>query len=192
MTRMKVFAAVWIVAVCLVGLDGKGVTAPAMSLPELVEKADLAFVGTAVESVSAWNPEHTRIYTRTTFRVQEYLKGSGGETLVIETLGGVVGDVGLMAPGMPAFQVGGKELLFVTTSPRTGKHHVLGWAQGRFRIEQEPGTEREILSRRLEGVTFAGQAPPGKPVDTIRYLDDMKRAIRQLLAGDQPLLERGR
>ena len=118
----------------------------------MVEKSDFIFVGTAVQTQSAWNPEHTRIYTRTTFEVEEYIKGGAGGAVVVETLGGVVGDVGMMVPGVPQFRRGEKNLLFISTGPRTGKHRVVGWSQGRFKIKKGP--------RRGETVSFSTQ--PGR------------------------------
>lgn len=82
-------------------------TLRAMKLADLTHQADVIFVGTAVSNVSAWNAEHSRIYTRTTFQVNEYLKGHTGGTIVVETLGGIVRGVGMRAPGMPVFRVKG-------------------------------------------------------------------------------------
>lgn len=185
MSTRKAFSGLLLAAACLAAAPGWAVTAPAMSLDVLVEKADIIFIGTVIDRVSAWNQEHTRIYTRTTFRVHETLKGATGETIVVETFGGVVGETGMAAAGMPFFQVNDKELLFITSAPRYGTHHVLGWAQGRFRIGREEGTDRETISRSLAGVSFVG-APP-KKMDSIRYLDQLKDAIRHRLAPEQVL-----
>lgn len=168
---------------CLLILEAWAVTAVPMSLDELVEKADIIFVGTVIESRSAWNADRTRIYTKTTFRVEDYVKGSGGETLVVETHGGVVGEVGMMVPGTPLFKVGEKNLLFLTAGG--GTHHVLGWAQGRFRVQADPQTGEQLVSRPLAGVSFV--RPPSEPVSkelsNLRTLDDLRTAIQRRLAG---------
>ena len=88
--------------------------------------------GRAVKQECAWNVEHTRIYTRTTFRVDEYLKGDAGDLLTIETPGGVVEGVGLLVPGVPLFRYQGKNLIFVAPGPRRGTHRVLGLGPGEF------------------------------------------------------------
>ena len=173
--------------IALLSLSGdlaRASTQRALKLATMVEKSDFIFVGTAVQSESAWNAEHTRIYTRTTFEVEEYVKGQGtdqetdgGGAVVVETLGGVVGDVGMMVPGVPQFRQGEKNLLFISTGPRTGKHRVVGWSQGRFKIKKDPKTGREMLSRPMAGVSLLNQIDPN--LKSIRYLDEMKEAIRQ-------------
>ena len=158
-------------------------TQRALKLATMVAKSDFIFVGTAVRTESAWNAEHTRIYTRTTFEVEEYVKGQGkdqetaGGAVVVETLGGVVGDIGMMVPGVPLFHVGERDLLFISTGPRTGKHRVMGWSQGRFKIKKDPKTGQEMLSRPMAGVSLLNQIDPN--LKSIRYLDEMKEAIRQ-------------
>src|SRR2546426_7157199 len=107
----KILAGVLVGVYCFLAPNGWAVTLQPMSLAELVQEADIIFVGTAVTRVSAWNPEHTRIYTRTTFQLEEYLKGYAGETIVVETMGGVAEGVGMMVPGMPVFSVNQQELL---------------------------------------------------------------------------------
>ena len=161
---------------CLQASTAWAATLRALKLADLVRGADVIFVGTAVSSVSAWNAEHSRIYTRTTFQVEEYLKGHTGGTIVIETLGGGVGGIGMRVPGMPAFNVKGKHLLFVRTGRVTGTHRVLGWAQGNLRVHKDPRTGREIVSRDLGGVNLVG----GRSPEPIQDLDQLKDAIHRL------------
>jgi hypothetical protein len=161
---------------CVAAPNGRAATLRAMKLADLVRGGDMIFVGTAVSSVSAWNAERTRIYTRTTFQVEEYLKGYAGETVVIETLGGKADGIGMLVPGMPAFNVKSKHLIFTKTGRVTGTHRVLGWAQGNFRVHKDPHTGREAVSRDLAGVTLVG----GRASEPIQDLDQLKDAIHQL------------
>jgi hypothetical protein len=178
MRRTRILLSLAMVMVCVQGWEARAATLPAMGLKEMVQKADLIVVGVPITRASAWNPEHTRIYTTTTFRVDESLKGQAGETVVIETLGGVVGGVGLMVPGMPEFKPQEKNLVFLIQGRHAGTHRVLGWAQGRFRIENDLATGREMISRNLNGLSLMGanaQAP-----ESLRYLDEVRDAIRKL------------
>lgn len=156
--------------------SARAATLRAMKLADLTHGADVIFVGTAVSSVSAWNAEHNRIYTRTTFQVEEYLKGHTGGTIVVETLGGIVRGVGMRAPGMPVFRVKGKHVLFVKTGRVTGTHRVLGWAQGDFSVRKDPGTGREIVTRDFGEVSLVGGPAP----NTTQDLDEFKAAINRL------------
>ncbi len=165
---------------CLFTVHAAAATHRAMDLTELVGKADCILVGTVVEQTSAWNAEHTRIYTRTTIEVDEYLKGDEGRTIVIETLGGVAEGIRLYVPGMPAFRLQEKNLIFVQTGARTRTHRVMGWAQGRFRIHKDPKTGRERLLRPMVGVSLLNQLDP--KLKSVRYLNEMKEAVRQIKA----------
>jgi hypothetical protein len=175
MTAKRVFL-LSLVFGCLLATSGRAATLRAMKLADLTHGADVIFVGTAVNTVSAWNADHSRIYTRTTFQVEDYLKGQAGETIVIETLGGGVGGIGMRVPGMPTFNPQQKHLLFVKTGRVTGTHRVLGWEQGNFRIHKDPRTGREVVSRDLGGVNLVG----GLSSEPIQDLDQLKDASRQL------------
>jgi hypothetical protein len=154
-----------------------------MSLEDLTTKADFIFIGTCVEAHSAWNQEHTRIYTQYGFEISEYLKDDAGVYVTIETIGGIVGDVGLAVPGMPVFRVGERDLIFVSTGKRSGTNRVLAWAQGRFVITIDPQTGQEVLHRPLSGMTLVGTSDLiQKP---LRYLSDLKTAVHQILKGSQ-------
>ena len=88
---------------CLVVLSLSDLAHPstqrALKLATMVEKPDLIFVGTAVQTQSAWNAEHTRIYTRTTFEVEEYVKGGAGRAVVVEIRRRFKGRLSRSAPG---------------------------------------------------------------------------------------------
>lgn len=174
----------WLLAAALAALllarpEAAAVVAKALSLDELVEQSDVIFVGTALAVESRWNDEHTRIYTYTTFQVDEYLKGSGPDTLVVTTLGGVVGEMGQAAAGAPYFRKDERVVLF-TSASATGARGVTGWNQGRFRIQAHPQTGEETVVRSLAGVSFARQ--PNKDVvqqfSSLRTLEDLRSAVR--------------
>ena len=105
--RRKAAYLAW-VGIVVFALPIWAATQRTIKLDGLVEKADVIFIGKAVKQECAWNIEHTRIYTRTTFRVDEYLKGDAGDLLTIETPGGVVEGVGLLVPSVPLFRLQGK------------------------------------------------------------------------------------
>src|SRR5688572_26625936 len=85
---------------------GGAATQRPLSLPDLVRGSDVVVVATAVRRQSAWNAERTRIYTRTSFRVAEALKGTPGATVEVETIGGVADGVGFRVAGVPGFAPG--------------------------------------------------------------------------------------
>lgn len=160
---------------CLPAASGWAATLRAMKLADLTRGADVIFVGTVVSSVSEWNTEHSRIYTRTTFQVEESLKGHAGGTMVIQTLGGAVRGIGMRVFGMPHFNPREKHVIFVKNGKLTGTHRVLGWAQGDIRVHKDARTGREMVTRNLGGVTLVGGNVPS--IDN--SLDELKAAIRK-------------
>jgi hypothetical protein len=156
--------------------SGRAATLRAMKLDEMTHRADVIFVGTVLSRVSAWNPQHTRIYTYTTFQVEDELKGHTGGSIVVVTLGGAVGGIGMRVPGMPVFRPREKHLLFVKRGRVTGNHHVVGWAQGDFRVHKDAHSGRETVSRDLGGVNLVGGPAPGN----VHGLKELKHAIRRL------------
>ena len=157
----------------------------ALSLDELVESSDRVVVATVLSNESRWNDAHTRIYTYTTVRVEEYLKGSGaaGDTLVIRTLGGAVGEIGLHVEGAPVFRPNDKEVIFLFSAPGASELGVQGWNQGRFKVLPHPGTGELMVVRGLAGTRMVATQgkTTGSEFRAIRTLDDLRTAVRTRL-----------
>ena len=58
-----------------------------------------------IQKKSDWNQDKTRIFTKVTIQVDEYLKGNNsGKTMVINTPGGEVDGIGELYTHMPSFK----------------------------------------------------------------------------------------
>ncbi len=185
MTRVRVSilsAILSIAAGAVLAVPLGAVIMRALSLGELVEGSSRIVVATVVSNESRWDDERARIYTYTTIRVEEHLKGSGaaGDTLVIRTLGGAVGEIGLHIEGAPVFRPQDREVLFLSPIGGRPELNVTGWNQGRFGFRTDPRTGQELVGRSLTGVLLA--EPPAEGVaaefKAIRTLDDLRRALR--------------
>ena len=65
----------------------------------------LSLLAKLAQQSSSWNDDNTRIYTKATIQVEEYLKGiNNGGSVIVTYLGGEVGDVGEMYSHMPRFE----------------------------------------------------------------------------------------
>ena len=156
---------------------------PARSLEELANEATDICVCRVVEQQSQWDAEQNMIVTIVTLQAEERLKGSGGDQLQVEALGGIVGDKGLKVTGAPVFEQGERAVLFLKAADND-RHHVVGWAQGKFTIRTDPNTGEEQIERNLSGVHFT---TPGAPegTESPRTLTQLKSAI-QAVVGSQP------
>lgn len=116
--------------------------------PQLVNESDY-IVRAVVKSVtSEWREKqgHRHIFTLVELDVREVIEGNPPQPLILEMLGGKVGDTEMTVAGAPKFQVGDEDILFIqgnglNISPLVAIMH------GRYPIMKEKGSGREYLAR---------------------------------------------
>lgn len=124
----------------------RGTTVIAPDFEKLVRDAELIFQGQVTDVHSQWigeGAEH-RIVSFVTFKVEDVTKGKAGPDYTIRMLGGTVDGRTMEVTDAPKFKVGDRDMLFVENN---GSQFVplVGIMHGRFRVEKEAGTGREIL-----------------------------------------------
>ncbi|MGI9103791.1 MAG: hypothetical protein ACR2IF_15230 [Terriglobales bacterium] len=108
-----------------------------MSVEELTAAATQVIEARAVSSRSAWNAEHTLIFTYTTFEVQRALKGAASPTITVKQLGGSAEGYTQKVAGVRYAQTGEQTVLFLRPSAAAdGTFVVVGLMQGHFRVYQ--------------------------------------------------------
>jgi hypothetical protein len=113
-----------------------------MSMEDLTRAASHVVEGRALNSWSAWNAQHTLIYTYTTFRVARRLKGGAVTTITVKQLGGSAEGYTQKVAGVRHFQSGEDTLLFLRPSVAAdGTLVVVGLMQGNFRMAHAAGGE---------------------------------------------------
>lgn len=162
----------WIVAaaVSLAGISSvAGVTAQMMPLAfkEVAAEADTILLGRTVDSRSRWeeNRDGKIIVTQVVFAVEKVYKGRSMTQTSIEFLGGTVGEMTFGVAGMPAFNRGDRDVLFLNTRERLVTP-VVGAAAGRFKVVRDRRGVDSITS--ADGLAFSSveqlgqeQAPRG-------------------------------
>ena len=120
----------------------------APTFAELVAEADCIVRGTvtAVEARAVATPRGSAIHTLVTLSVEECVKGTAPRQLTLTLLGGALGAKRTIIAGMPQFQVGDREILFVQGNgrqfcPMVGLYH------GRYRVLTEAATGRDYVAR---------------------------------------------
>ena len=106
-----------------------------MDIDEMAQKASHIVRGQVVSLHSAWTPERTTILTEVTVRVDENWKGGfqKDSTVILNVVGGVVGDTGVMSEHAPKFFANEKVLLFLDTNEQ-GQLRVAQDEQGKFTV----------------------------------------------------------
>jgi hypothetical protein len=107
-----------------------------MSLEEMSVEAKLVVTGKVLSAQSAWDESHRRIFTYTEIQVVEKIAGDAEpRTLVIRTMGGEVGDIGMNVSGTPRFATNEEVLVFLRQDPvEAQSYQVIGMSQGKFKV----------------------------------------------------------
>src|SRR5688500_1183326 len=97
----------------VVGSIAFATTVRKFSLSELAAHSRSIVVARVISTESRW--DEREIYTYTTIQVTDGLKGARkGQSIVLRQLGGQVGDIASIVPGMPAFKAGEEAVLFLS------------------------------------------------------------------------------
>jgi hypothetical protein len=115
---------------------------------ELVDEATTVVRGTvtAVRAEEFDSPQGRGVHTFVTLRVERTLKGAPADTLTLTLLGGTVGKRTLRIAGIPTFNVGQRQVVFVA---RNGEVMcpLIGAGHGRYHVVTDATTQREYLTR---------------------------------------------
>lgn len=112
----------------------------------MVAQADAIVESEVVDTTSRFVPQRdgAPIVTDVYFRVEKVLKGAPASTLILQFLGGEVGDLGFRVEGVPSFAKGDRDVLFaITVAPQVSP--IVGMMHGRVRITADVATRRDIV-----------------------------------------------
>ena len=163
-----------------------------LSLEDLTRQSAAVVRARVVDQSAAWDEGHQRIYTRTTLQpidpIHQTAKLPG--QLVVRSLGGEVGEVGMQVAGTPSFTLGEEVLVFLRADPGApALFQVVGMAQGKYHIEHE-AKGRVIAVPSVEGLAFAKpgadgviRVDPSVPDPTRIPLEELRRRIVEIARG---------
>jgi hypothetical protein len=112
---------------------------------QLVSRADVVVVGRVAEMRSEWNSDRTKIVTRVTLSVDEYLKGEQSQrSLVVSIPGGEIDGVGELYTHTPRFVRNEAVVLFAQREP-SGLLRVVGGERGKIKISRDRLTGKQVV-----------------------------------------------
>lgn len=159
----------------LIAAPAFATTVMKMDLSELVSKSDAIVQGT-VESVDMrW--ENQSIYTYTSIRVDEGMKGGPRRAILLKHPGGKIGSLHLDIPGMPVFKQGDQVIVFARDR-KDGTFDLVGLGQGKYDVVNNFAITNSAGVRMLDPQT--GQFSEAGPVDR-KPVDSFKAQIRGLV-----------
>jgi hypothetical protein len=113
------------------------------SVRDLATKSSSIAVARVTASESRW--DGGEIYTYITLQVSEGVKGARkGETLQLRQLGGQIGDIASIVPGMPSFKSNEEVLVFLTAPDKGGYRWVMGLEQGKYSISTDSKGKKNV------------------------------------------------
>lgn len=120
-------------------------------LKKLSQKADVILIGKVVKKESAWNTSKSRIFTKTTIQVEEYLKGKdNGNTLEVIYPGGEIDGVGEIYTHMPKFENDEEALLFLQKDKKSKAYEVLNGEVGKIKIQKDKKNNEKVPASNLQ------------------------------------------
>lgn len=138
----------WFAALLLVGTTARATTVVPPEFDQLVNETDYVVraVVKSLKSEYRHGPDGRTIITFMELDVREAILGSPPAHVVLEMLGGIVGDNELEVVGAPKFKVGDEDILFVSGNGRTISP-LFAMMHGRYPILREPGTGQSYVAR---------------------------------------------
>lgn len=137
----------------LMAMAASATTVKPMTIEELTAAAPLVVEGQAAESWSAWNAQHSLIYTFTRVRVTKTLKGVPEETVLLKQMGGSANGYTQRVAGVNAMKPGDLSVLFLRPSEANdGTMVIVGLMQGNFRIAREATTGSTVVNNGVNDV----------------------------------------
>ncbi|MGC6417124.1 MAG: hypothetical protein ACON3Z_08390 [Bradymonadia bacterium] len=122
------------------------------------------------------------IYTQAEISVVQYIIGDGPSQLVVQQLGGQLGEWRMVLSGNAEFRPGAEVVVFLDADPERGLHYVVGLAQGLFTVDRSGAYPN--LTRDLTGLSFYLAEPvPYRPVEIELELGRLIHLVRPTVTG---------
>ena len=147
---LLIFAAILLCAV-------KNSTATTMikySIEGLTKESGNIIIGKVVDTKSEWDKRKTRIFTYTTVKVTEDIKGvCCSYTITFKTPGGVVCEIGLKIVGAEQYDLDEEIVLFLDKAD--DQYRAVGMMQGKFNVFEDSATGiKKVINKSTDKVMF--------------------------------------
>ena len=115
------------------------------AIKELSRGADVILTGKVTQKISSWDKTKSRIYTKVSLQVDEYLKGTNNDNFVeVIYPGGEVGDVGEIYTHMPTFEDNEEVLVFLKKDLINQGYQVFSGEKGKITVLRDAKTKEKV------------------------------------------------
>ena len=183
MTSNNRWVALAISAVLAAAPAAHATLATAATFEQKVDKAASIILGKCVRQESRFDPSGRWILTYSTFQVEKSMKGVAVPEVTIVTPGGQVGSLHQSSIGIPAFQAGAENVIFVKNSD-VGPT-VLYFDQGAYDVTTDSSGERVVAPHPSDLVKIDAQrgvavAPDNTPQPLPQFEQRVNDTMRDL------------
>ena len=140
-----------------------------------------AVIGTVSAVDVHWNEDQTLIQTYVTLDIQQQIAGETiPSRIVLEEMGGRVGRMATRVEGVPVYRVG--EQVFVFVERIDARYRTLGFYQGKYTLEIDSATGKELFVQRVPAGAVYVAAPDGmaEPVAQSYGRDELIAQVRSI------------
>ena len=177
-------------ALILMPLAARASIARAVSFDEKVGNADSIVMGKCVRTRSEWDASHKWIITYSTFAVSKTFKGAQAGEVTVATPGGSIGSLHQHTIGVPQFQPGVENVLFVKQS-KLGPS-VLYYDQGTYSVNRDAAGSPIVSSVATNAVLVDTQTGQAVSQDSeVRSLRDFEGHVEAALHPEAPVSRLG-
>jgi hypothetical protein len=152
------------------------------NLGELTTDAGVVAYGRVVALEPQWLDERRSIETLVTLEVESYAKGDLGRTVTLRVPGGQMGPYRSIMLGAPTF-VEGEEVVVFLASSGPAIPHLVGLAQGVFRVRLDTATGARLVTPEivrmpgaaaLESTRVVRGEPSRRPAPLTAFLQEVR------------------
>ena len=163
----------------LMSSQADGSVLQALDLDELVGHSQRIVLGEVLFSESFQRSDGT-IGTWHRIRVERDVRGNAADEseVIVETLGGSIGDTGMRVEGEPSFSVGERVLVFIHEGGPYAAFRPVGMGQGVMRVRLELGVETVTQTR--SGMVLMRRDSTGRLVKSRGELPNEERLVEFL------------
>lgn len=162
----------------LVGLlaasPAQGSIVQALDLDELVAQSDQILLGRVVFSES-FQRRNGNLGTWHRIQIERDLRGNAPEEpeVIVETLGGRMGDLAMRVEGEPSFSIGERVIVFARGGGGYAAFRPVGMGQGVMRIRTEQGVD--MVRQTREGMMLMRRNAQGRLEKSLGALPNAER-----------------
>jgi hypothetical protein len=150
-----------LLAALLIAGPARGSIVQALDLEELVAHSDRIVLGRVLFSESFPRTDGT-LATWHRIQIEREIRGGAGDDreIIVETIGGHMGDIAMRVEGEPSFTVGERVVVFMRDGGPYAAFRPVGMGQGVMRVRTEQGFETVTQSR--EGMLLMRRNAQGR------------------------------